>query len=283
MRAGTRRVGTPSPTGTPWPSLPHMPGLPMAKSWPTASMLASTAGPLPMRLPSRIGSVICAVLDEVRLGHAEHEVAGGGVHLAAAEVGHVHAVGGAGDDVVGLVGTGQHVGVGHPHHRQVLVALPAAVARAGPALLARAQEVVHVVGEDAVLDEHVALGQRALVVDREGAPLLGHGAVVDQRDARVGHPLARRGRRTPTRPWPPGRPRGRGRRPRGTARRRHRGRSRPAWCPTAPGGRPASGAPARRPRGRCRRRRRCRTARSRRCGRATGSRSACRCRPTPPP
>ena len=38
--------------------------------------------------------------------------------------------------------------------------------------------------------EHVALGERALVVDGEGAPLLGHGAVVDQRDARVGHPLA---------------------------------------------------------------------------------------------
>src|SRR5690606_32555500 len=58
VRAGTRRVGTPSPTGTPWPSLPHVPGLPMAKSSPTASMLPRTAGPLPRRLPSRMGSVI---------------------------------------------------------------------------------------------------------------------------------------------------------------------------------------------------------------------------------
>ena len=54
----TRSVGTPSPTGTPWPSLPQVPGAPMAKSLPTASIEASTAGPLPMRLPSRNGSVM---------------------------------------------------------------------------------------------------------------------------------------------------------------------------------------------------------------------------------
>ena len=41
-------------------------------------------------LAERLGDL--AVLDEVGLGHAEHEVAGGGVDLAAAEVGHVHAV-----------------------------------------------------------------------------------------------------------------------------------------------------------------------------------------------
>ena len=56
-------------------------------------------------LAERLGDL--AVLDQVRLGHAEHEVAGGGVHLAAAEVGHVHAVGGAGDDVVRVVGAVQ--------------------------------------------------------------------------------------------------------------------------------------------------------------------------------
>src|SRR5690606_13132442 len=58
VSARTRRVGTPSPTGTPWPSLPQVPGLPMAKSLPTASMSRSTFGPLPMRLPSRSGSVM---------------------------------------------------------------------------------------------------------------------------------------------------------------------------------------------------------------------------------
>src|SRR5690606_13781857 len=54
----TRSVGVPSPTGTPWPSLPHVPGWPISKSLPMTSMSCSTCGPLPMRLPSRIGSVI---------------------------------------------------------------------------------------------------------------------------------------------------------------------------------------------------------------------------------
>src|SRR4029079_12362458 len=57
VRAFTRRVGWPSPTGTPWPSLPHVPGLPMAKSFAKRSMSFSPCGPLPIRLPSRIGSV----------------------------------------------------------------------------------------------------------------------------------------------------------------------------------------------------------------------------------
>ena len=57
VRAATRRVGTPMPTGTDWPSLPQVPGLPMSKSLPTASISSRTLGPLPMRLPSRSGSV----------------------------------------------------------------------------------------------------------------------------------------------------------------------------------------------------------------------------------
>ena len=48
----------------------------------------------------------------------------------------------------------------------------------------RADEVPHVVGEDAVLDEHVALRRRAFVVDRVRAPLARVRAVVDQRDER---------------------------------------------------------------------------------------------------
>src|SRR5690554_786787 len=67
------------------------------------------------------GSGDAAVLDEVRLGHAEHEVAGGGVDLTAAELGDEHAPFGGGDDVVGVVGAVADVGVRHPHHREVLV------------------------------------------------------------------------------------------------------------------------------------------------------------------
>ena len=90
--------------------------------------------------------------------------------------------------------------VRHAHHRQVLVRLAPAVAAARPALLARAHEVPHVVGEHAVLDEHVALRGRAFVVDRVGAPLARVRAVVDQRDERRRDLLADASRGTPTRP-----------------------------------------------------------------------------------
>ena len=56
--------------------------------------------------------------------------------------------------------------------------------------LARAHEVPHVVGEHAVLDEHVALRGRAFVVDRVRAPLARVRAVVDQRDERRRDQLA---------------------------------------------------------------------------------------------
>ena len=139
-------------------------------------------------LAQRLGDL--AVLDEVRLGHAEHEVAARRVDLPAAEAGDVHAVLGRADDVVGVAGAVGDERVRHPHHRQVHVALAPAVAARRPALLARPEVVPHVVGEDAVLDEHVALRRVALVVDRERAPLAGHRAVVDDGDERRGDELA---------------------------------------------------------------------------------------------
>ena len=126
------------------------------------------------------------VLDEVGLGHAEDEVAGGGVDLTAAEGGAVQAVGGGGDDVVGVGLAGQQVGVGHPDHRERLVGLPPAVAARLPALLAGPEEIPHVVVEDAALDERVVPGGMALVVDGQGAPAPVEGAVVDQRHERGG-------------------------------------------------------------------------------------------------
>ena len=162
----------------------------MAKSLPTASMSTSTFGAVAdeVALPDRLGDL--AVLDEVRLGHAEDEVAGGGVDLPAAQRRHVHAVVGRGHDAARVALATHQVGVGHPHHRQVLVALAPTVAGPRASLLAGPQVVPHVVGEDAVLDEDVALGGRALVVDGVAAPLLGHGPVVDERDQRRGHLLA---------------------------------------------------------------------------------------------
>src|SRR4051812_4525323 len=92
-----------------------------------AQRLGSVADQL--RGAHRLGDL--AVLDHVGLGDAEHEVAGGRVHLAAPERDAVEAVGRLPDDLVGVLGAGLDVGVGHPHHRQVLVGLAPAVAGAG--------------------------------------------------------------------------------------------------------------------------------------------------------
>src|SRR4051812_4889390 len=75
----------------------------------------------------RVGDL--AVLDHVGLGYAKHEVTGGRVDLSPTELHAVHAVRRLADDLVGVFLALEHVGVRHADHRQVLIALPAPVAR----------------------------------------------------------------------------------------------------------------------------------------------------------
>ena len=98
-----RSVGWPDDTGTPWPSLPHVPAQ-VSKSLPTASTAEQRLGSVAdeLRGADRLGDL--AVLDHVRLGDAEDEVAGRGVHLAAAERDAVEAVRRLADDVVRVLG-----------------------------------------------------------------------------------------------------------------------------------------------------------------------------------
>ena len=87
-----------------------------------------------MSCAARIGLGDLAVLDQVRLGDAEHEVAGRGIDLAAAELHAVDAVVDAADDVVGIGLAFEQERVRHAHHRQVLVRLAATVAAAARVL-----------------------------------------------------------------------------------------------------------------------------------------------------
>src|SRR5438067_1433726 len=73
-------------------------------------------------------------------------------------------------------------GVGHARDGQVLVGLAASISRDRVVLLAGAQPVVHVTDEDAVLDQDVAAGRLALVVDGQRPPSTGQRAVVDGGD-----------------------------------------------------------------------------------------------------
>src|SRR5690606_40995939 len=60
-----------------------------------------------------------AVLDHVGLGGRENELAAGDVHLAATEIDGIEATIHRGNDVLGIVAAGQHVGVGHARHGQM--------------------------------------------------------------------------------------------------------------------------------------------------------------------
>ena len=73
-------------------------------------------------------------------------------------------------------------------------ALAATVAGRGGAVLAGPGEVVEVVAELALVDHARRLAGRALVVDRVGAPLAGHRAVVIGRQQRAGEALAQASR-----------------------------------------------------------------------------------------
>ena len=132
----------------------------------------SVSGPLPMSCAARTGSVIspCSIMYASVMPNTKSPVAV--FDLAAAERDAVEAVLGVWRMMSsGSSSPGEQERVGHAHHRQVLVRLAPAVAAARATLLAGAHEVPHVVGEHAVLDEHVALRGRAFVVDRVRAPL----------------------------------------------------------------------------------------------------------------
>src|SRR5476649_2360080 len=96
-----------------------------------------------------------AVLDQVTLGDAEHELARDDVDLAAAEVGAVEALLDGGNDLLGILVAAQHEGVGHARHRRIGVALPSAVAGRLHTHQARIHAVLHQADQSAVLDQHV--------------------------------------------------------------------------------------------------------------------------------
>ena len=90
----------------------------------------------------------------------------------------------------GSVVAAQHDGVGHARHRRVGVALAPAVAGRLDAHQAGVLAVLHQADQPAVLDQHVALRRRALVVDGERAAAVGERAVIDHGDAGRGDHVA---------------------------------------------------------------------------------------------
>ena len=109
------------------------------------------------------------VLDFVGLGALEHVFAGGNVDLAAAEIGREDAVLDRGENFGRVTLAGEHVGVGHARHRDMGIALAATVAGGLHVHQSRILAVLHVADQNAVLDQHRAVGGSAFIVDRQRA------------------------------------------------------------------------------------------------------------------
>ena len=123
------------------------------------------SGPLPIRVAPLSGApTLPPCLDLVGLCTGENELAGRDVDLTAAEGDRVDPLVDRTDDLLLIKGAGQHVGVGHARHRRVGKALAPAVPRRRDAHKPGIHPILHEPGQDAVLDQHVALRGRPLVV-----------------------------------------------------------------------------------------------------------------------
>ena len=126
----------------------------------------------------------------VALRHLEDEIAGHGVHLSTAHVLHQKAAIQILQDVFGRFIPGSQKGIAHAGDREMPVAFPATVARDLHTHLPGGLAGLQIIFQDAIFDEHYAANGIALVIHALAAPLEGQGAIVNDRDAAPGHPLA---------------------------------------------------------------------------------------------
>ena len=82
------------------------------------------------------------------------------------------------NDVLGIVLAGEHVGVGHARHGDVLVTFPASIAGIRDAHQFRGKLVTQIALQNPVLNENSLLRIVALVIHIEGTAAPGHGAVI---------------------------------------------------------------------------------------------------------
>ena len=89
---------------------------------------------------------------------------------------------GCAHNVVWLFGSIGDKRVGHTNHWQVGITLAPTITTLTTILFSCTQKVPHVVGEDSVFDQYVALRRVTFVVDANRAPLTAHRSIVDQRN-----------------------------------------------------------------------------------------------------
>ena len=141
---------------------------------PTISTFSSTLGPKPMRFASFDGAGELAVFDQMSVFEVEAEISGSDAHLTVGEAFRVDALLHGADDLLGIVGAVGHVGIAHSGDRRISKALPAAVA-GGSCFCSVARRYGRACSSVKIpfSTSTVLLGLEALVIDVDGAALLG--------------------------------------------------------------------------------------------------------------
>ena len=131
-----------------------------------------------------------AVAHTVSFGTGEHEFAIGDVDLPAAEANRINPVLEIGDDGLRVCIATQHEGVGHARHRRMGIALPAPVTGCRHPHQPGVLPILHIAHQHPVLDQDIAPGCGAFVIDADRAAPVGDRPVIDDGHALGGHILA---------------------------------------------------------------------------------------------
>src|SRR5262249_9749066 len=113
-----------------------------------------------------------AILDGIRLTRGEHELAGGDINLAAAEVDSIDAALDGTDDLLRIMRTRPHVSVGHTRQSEMRKGFAPPIPSRPRPHEPRVELVLDVTTQDAVLDQSSALSWCAFIIDvqRAAAP-----------------------------------------------------------------------------------------------------------------
>src|SRR5580658_5725230 len=122
-----------------------------------------------------------AVFNQVGFRSRKDKLAVGDVHLAAAKVDGIESTLDGSDDIVRSLVAGQHIRVGHTRHRDMLIALAAAVAGAGRLRQVGTQLVLDVSCQDAVFNQSRLLRRLAFVIHVDRTTPGWNGAIINHR------------------------------------------------------------------------------------------------------
>ena len=109
------------------------------------------------------------------------------LHLAVAHILDVDAFLDVFYDIFRCIRAGQHDRVPHPRLNKVLVALTPSVARGLHLIVLGGNLIVHIAGKNPFIDPNCSLSGGPFVIDIDGAQIIRHRSIIDDRHKRLCH------------------------------------------------------------------------------------------------